>query len=511
MTQAKSTPTVTVTPSASSITTAQPLTVIVAVSGGGSNPTPTGSVTLTGGGYTSAAITLSSGSATINIPANSLSTGTDTLTVSYTPDSGSSSTYNSASGTASVAVTAPTKSTPTVTWATPAAITYGTLLSATQLDSTASVPGTFAYLPSAGAVLTAGTQILSVTFTPTDTTDYTSTTATVQLVVSRAVPTITWTTPAAITYGTALSATQLDAIAAVSGAFVYSPLAGNIPPVGSDTLSVTFTPSDTTDYLTATASVTLLVNNSVPVIGGMSPAFTSVGTAGFTLTVSGLGFAPNSTVYWGTAALPTLYGNISQLTAQVPAADIANAGITTITVQTPAPGGGSSNAFQFEVDSAVSGSITPPVFTPPAVSVTRGSTATYSVTLPSSATNVSVTCLNLPSGTSCSFSAPTNSLSITTSATTPTGTYEITVVFTETLPGAATALIFLPILLLPLAIARRKWNAGRIWLTAGLGFLLIVVAGANIGCGGAGGATIIKSQPATHQVTSSGVVSLTVQ
>jgi N-acetylneuraminic acid mutarotase len=104
---AKVTPLVTVTPSSSSITTAQPLTVTAAVSGGTGNPTPTGSVTLAGGGYTSAATTLSGGSATINIPAGSLATAVDTLTVSYTPDTSSSSTYNSATGTASVTVTVP--------------------------------------------------------------------------------------------------------------------------------------------------------------------------------------------------------------------------------------------------------------------------------------------------------------------------------------------------------------------------------------------------------------------
>ena len=67
--------------------------------------------------------------------------------------------------------------TPTITWSNPADIVYGTALDATQLDATASVPGTFAYSPAAGTVLKAGdTQTLSVTFTPTDTTDYTSTT-----------------------------------------------------------------------------------------------------------------------------------------------------------------------------------------------------------------------------------------------------------------------------------------------------------------------------------------------
>jgi hypothetical protein len=102
------TPTVTVTPSSSIISTTQSLSVGVIVAGGGGNPTPTGSVTLAGGGYTSAATTLSAGSATIVIPAGSLATGSDTLTVTYTPDAGSSSTYNSATGTAPVTVGTPT-------------------------------------------------------------------------------------------------------------------------------------------------------------------------------------------------------------------------------------------------------------------------------------------------------------------------------------------------------------------------------------------------------------------
>ena len=48
------------------------------------------------------------------------------------------------------------KATPTITWANPADIIYGTALSATQLNATTTVPGTFAYTPAAGAVLSAG-------------------------------------------------------------------------------------------------------------------------------------------------------------------------------------------------------------------------------------------------------------------------------------------------------------------------------------------------------------------
>ena len=80
------------------------------------------------------------------------------------------------------------QATPTVTWSNPAAITYGTALSGTQSDATASgvggisLPGTFVYTPAAGTVLSAGAnQTLSVTFTPTDTADYNQANKTVSI------------------------------------------------------------------------------------------------------------------------------------------------------------------------------------------------------------------------------------------------------------------------------------------------------------------------------------------
>jgi hypothetical protein len=115
----KITPTVTLTPSATSITTAQPLTVTAGVSGASGNATPTGTVVLTSGSYTSAAATLSAGSATISVAAGALATGNDTLTVTYTPDTASASTYTSASANTSVTVTAPVTYVLTVNSASP--------------------------------------------------------------------------------------------------------------------------------------------------------------------------------------------------------------------------------------------------------------------------------------------------------------------------------------------------------------------------------------------------------
>src|SRR5690606_40750653 len=90
------------------------------------------------------------------------------LSVDFVPTDATN--YNAVAGT-TVNLTV-NKATPTVTWATPAAIMYGTALSAAQLNATASVAGTFAYTPASGAVLNAGVQVLSVDFVPTDATNY---------------------------------------------------------------------------------------------------------------------------------------------------------------------------------------------------------------------------------------------------------------------------------------------------------------------------------------------------
>ena len=153
---------------------------------------------------------------------------------------------------------------PTINWATPAAITYGTPLSGTQLNASSTVAGSFTYSPAAGTVLTAGQQTLTAAFTPTATTDYTTATASVTLTVNKATPAITWATPAAITYGTTLSATQLNASSLVAGSFTYSPAAGTLLNAGAQTLTVNFAPVDSTDYATASASVSIIVNRAKP-------------------------------------------------------------------------------------------------------------------------------------------------------------------------------------------------------------------------------------------------------
>jgi hypothetical protein len=77
--------------------------------------------------------------------------------------------------------------------------------------------------------------------------------------VSQATPTLSWPSPAAITYGTELGPTQLDATASVRGTFTYTPDAGTVLPPGLQTLNVVFTPTDSTDYKSVSGSTAVTV------------------------------------------------------------------------------------------------------------------------------------------------------------------------------------------------------------------------------------------------------------
>ena len=162
----------------------------------------------------------------------------------------------------SIAPPAESRQTPTLTWSTPGKLTSGDALTADQLNATASVAGTFDYSPALGEVLAAGKHKLSVTFTPTDSATYANARATVSITVSKATPTIEWAAPRAIKSGTPLSATQLRATASVPGTFDFSPAPGSVLDPGKHTLTATFHPEDSANYVKAQATVSLTVNRN---------------------------------------------------------------------------------------------------------------------------------------------------------------------------------------------------------------------------------------------------------
>jgi hypothetical protein len=392
-------------------------------------------------------------------------------------------------------------------------VTYGA--SSVSLTATASSGLTVSFTAS-GACAVSGSATLNytsagtcaVTASQAGNNDYSSaTSASYTVTVNQAMPAITWATPAAITYGTVLSATQLNAALSVEGSCTYSPAAGTVLSVGSQALTATCTPNDTTDYTTATASVTLTVSAAsipTPTLSALSPAFTTADGAAFTLTLTGAGFVSSSTAYWGSTVLTTSYVSSTQVTATVPASLLNSPGIEPIVVENPSSSGG-SNTMQFAIDSSSSG-VTISTTT---VTVNAGGTATYAVTAPSTATNLTAICLNLPAGASCAYSSSTGKVSITTSPVTPSGTYQVVIVFTETTTTTSkSSLILLPFLLLPFYFLRKKLRTRGEWLA---GCLVLVVLAGTMTITGCGGGASTSTTTTSSQSTMSASVTLVVQ
>jgi MBG domain (YGX type)/Dockerin type I domain len=89
------------------------------------------------------------------------------------------------------------------------------------------------------------------------------------LTITKAVPVMVWSNPADITQGIALGSSQLNATASVPGVFTYVPAGGTVLSAGAaQTLAVTFAPTDSVDYNSASASVKINVNPKAVAIPG---------------------------------------------------------------------------------------------------------------------------------------------------------------------------------------------------------------------------------------------------
>lgn len=142
---------------------------------------------------------------------------------------------------------------------------------------------------------------------------------------------------------TYVSDTQLNA--AISAADIAS--------AGSASITVTNPVGITT------AALTFNINNATPTLATISPSSKVTLSPGFTLSVTGSNFVSTSVVKWNGASLTTTFVDSSHLNATVPAGNLTTAGSFPITVFTPAPGGGTSSALNFNVSkTTVSGTVT---------------------------------------------------------------------------------------------------------------------------------------------------------
>jgi MBG domain (YGX type)/Putative Ig domain/Bacterial Ig domain/MBG domain len=293
-----------------------------------------------------------------------------------------------------------------------------------------------------------------------------------------AVPALTYaTTPGGVTFTTAPKCTTTATASSSAGTYPIS-CAGAV----ASNYNLSYAGG------TMTVSVAPTIPNSVPTIAGLSSMTASAGSANFALTVTGGGFVPGATVLWNGSARTTTFVSATQLTAAILATDLTAVGTADVAVFNPAPGGGTSTSLTFSIDSAAQ---TQGAFTVTSSSstltATHGQSATTALTfsnLPQGAV-VSAVCYNLPALGYCNYSPGT--LTISTGAATPPGTYHVLVVCSTSglqsssnRPASSTilcGLIGFPIGLLML-------YRGRRFRLYGLGLLSVLFLTVVIGCGG---------------------------
>lgn len=100
---------------------------------------------------------------------------------------------------------------------------------------------------------------------------------------------------------------------------------------------------------TRAIALTVVALNPVPVLTQVVPDETVAGGPDLALSVVGEGFTSGAEVHWNGEARPTFVVSETELTAEIPATDLADPDTVQVTVVNPAPGGGTSDAVAFVV------------------------------------------------------------------------------------------------------------------------------------------------------------------
>jgi trimeric autotransporter adhesin len=97
-------------------------------------------------------------------------------------------------------------------------------------------------------------------------------------------------------------------------------------------------------------ATSLAVNNPIPTITSLSNQKFLLGSSATTITISGSGFVPATTIQFNGSPRVTTYLSPTQVTATITSTDLLTAGTFALTAFNPGPGGGSSAASTLEVD-----------------------------------------------------------------------------------------------------------------------------------------------------------------
>lgn len=157
--------------------------------------------------------------------------------------------------------------------------------------------------------------------------------------------------------GAVIVTTQGDCAVSVINPVTWIKLVSIGGVVGSNETRVTYhvapnrEPSPRTGMLTISGhlfTVTQAGSDLTPTLSSLSPSSALAGDPAFTLTVLGSNFVSGSRVLWNGINQETTFVSSTELSAAIPAANIATAGSASIAVSNPAPGG-LSNALSFTV------------------------------------------------------------------------------------------------------------------------------------------------------------------
>lgn len=192
-------------------------------------------------------------------------------------------------------------------------------------------------------------------------------------------------------------------------------------------------------------ALTFTINaaNPTPVLTSLSPSSASAGGTAFTLTVTGSGFVSGAIVQWNGMSLVTTFVSGTQLTAVVPAGDVAAAGTASVTIFNPTPGGGVSNAVTETITTVTT---TTTVVVTPAPPV-AGQAITFTVTIAPAPTGSSLGMVSIFDGSTLLGTANVNSSGVatfTTSALTA-GAHSITAVFSGNATSGTSTSAVIPI------------------------------------------------------------------
>ncbi|HXN73218.1 MAG TPA: FG-GAP-like repeat-containing protein [Candidatus Acidoferrales bacterium] len=281
------------------------------------------------------------------------------------------------------------------------------------------------------------------------------------------------------TFGSATQLTAAVPVSDVAAAGTASVTVFNPTPGGGTSGALTFT-------------INAAANNPVPTLTALQPSSATAGGAAFTLTLTGTNFISTSAVKWNGAALVTTFGSATQLTAAVPASDIAATGTASVTVFNPTPGGGTSSALTFTVGDFTISSPTGPQ------SVTAGQAATFTIATAAVGTfvnSISFTATGLPAGTGVTFSPASVSAGASTTMTVTTTARGTVATRSAAIPRGPSSPGSLPILFISLvlaiallfggvSLANRSQRPARYVSWAAALALLIVSLGYLSGCSG---------------------------